>query len=333
MNQAPPKAKAPLRRSTVRLLKAGVSLTLLAFLFSRVEIAQLRDSLAAYRWPTLAWALVLLASGTMLSALRWWILLPEVSYGRLFRYSFIGQFYAFVLPGQLAGEAIKAWRISRGRADGPRIAASVMIDRLVGVIGLLVLGMVGLICSDQQVASRMLPLFIAASFGLLVILFVASSRRMGTWVMSPLRRISARFPRTVFLVDLFVTFLDSWRGYCARPLRLVASLLLGVLFQATAVLIYMLLAADMGISVAVCDWAWIVGVTSVAVLLPVSIAGIGLREGALVGCLAILSINNASAIALSVGVLAVMIAGALIGGTLDLGESASTSEAGGRDNQ
>jgi hypothetical protein len=93
------------------------------------------------------------------------------------------------------------------------------------------------------------------------------------------------------------------------------------------VLIYMLLATDMGINVSGFDWMWIVGVTSLAVLLPVSIAGIGLREGALVGCLAVLSVSTESSIALSIGVLAVVLAGALIGAALEVAESTSTSNA------
>jgi uncharacterized protein (TIRG00374 family) len=327
MNKTSPQGKTLLPRQTRTLLKIGISAALLTLLLTHVEIMQLRNSLAAYRWATLIGALFLLVLGTMLAALRWWILLPEVLYKRLLRYSFVGQFYALVLPGQLAGEAIKAWRISRGRADGPRIAASVIVDRLVGVIALLLLGLFGLSFSDQELASRLLPIFVVATLGLLSFLFVASSQSLGMLAMRTLRTISIRFPRTFSLVDLFATFLASWRGYLAQPLRLLSSLLLGILFQATVVLIYMLLATDMGINVSGFDWMWIVGVTSLAVLLPVSIAGIGLREGALVGCLAVLSVSTESSIALSIGVLAVVLAGALIGAALEVAESTSTSNA------
>jgi hypothetical protein len=85
--------------------------------------------------------------------------------------------------------------------------------------------------------------------------------------------------------------------------------------------VYYLLASDLLINVALADWMWIVSITSVAVLLPVSIAGIGLREGALISCLTYLSVDGELAIALSIGVLTMMLASALLGGLMDIRES------------
>lgn len=309
------------------LLKMAVSAGLLAWLFSRVDPQVLKQTLASFRPATLALALALTLTGTALAAFRWWLLLPETRYAYLLRYSFIGQFYAFLLPGQIAGEAVKAWRISRGRADGPRVAASVTIDRAIGLLGLLAVGQAGLLQSSQPPArALMLPfaLLLCALVMLLLFCGSAAAPRLSSRLLAPWLR---RWPRLEGVAKLWLAFLDAWRTYLKAPLRLLASLVVAVIFQLTVVSIYSTLAGNLGIRVAGVDWWWIVAITSVAVLLPVSFAGIGLREGALVGCLLALSVRNEPAIALSLGVFALMACGAIIGGVLDLLDRPPRSQA------
>lgn len=317
-------ASAPIggsRPVATLLLKAGVSVALLAVLLSRVDLAAVAAALGRYQPGTLCLGLALTLLGTGISALRWWILLPEVSYRQLLGYSFIGQFYAFVLPGQIAGEAVKAWRVSRGRADGPRIAASVMIDRLVGLNGLLLVGLAGLAASDHAITSRLLLPFAALLLALSLALLLAGLPRVARMLSHVLEAVARRFPRMQRLAELAAAFMSAWQAYCRAPGRLAISLLLGVLFQLAVVGIYYLLATDLSIDLAAADWMWVVGIASIAVLLPVSIAGIGLREGALIGCLAYLSVDGELAIALSIGVLAMMLTSALVGGLIDLRQS------------
>lgn len=309
------------RSITKLLLKVGVSVALLAVLLSRVDVSLVAISLERYRSSTLLSALALTLLGTLISALRWWILLPEVRYSQLLRYSFIGQFYAFVLPGQIAGEAVKAWRVSRGRADGPRIAASVMIDRLVGLNGLLLVGLVGLGISEYAITSRLLLPFTALLVVLSLILMLTSVPQVATIVSQTIMLTARRLRRLDPLAKVTSSFLTAWQTYCHAPVRLAISLLLGILFQLMVIGVYYLLASDLLINVALADWMWIVSITSVAVLLPVSIAGIGLREGALISCLTYLSVDGELAIALSIGVLTMMLASALLGGLMDIRES------------
>ena len=81
-----------------------------------------------------------------------------------------------------------------------------------------------------------------------------------------------------------------------------------------------ILGTNLGIALPLVDWAWIVGVMSLAVLLPLTIGGIGLREGALIGCLGFAGVPSESAIALSFGIFAVTLSGALAGGAVEFAE-------------
>jgi hypothetical protein len=79
-----------------------------------------------------------------------------------------------------------------------------------------------------------------------------------------------------------------------------------------------LLARNLGIDLPLADWAWIFGLVSLAVLVPLSIGGIGLREGALVGSLALLGVAGGKALALSFGVFAIALAGAMTGALCEI---------------
>jgi hypothetical protein len=67
------------------------------------------------------------------------------------------------------------------------------------------------------------------------------------------------------------------------------------------------------------DWCWIFGVLSVALFLPFSIAGVGVRDLTLVGLLGLMSVPPDKAMALSFYLLAVNIFIAGIGGVCEIG--------------
>jgi hypothetical protein len=115
-----------------------------------------------------------------------------------------------------------------------------------------------------------------------------------------------------------IRFTDAWRLILGRPLRLLSSLILGALFQILCVFYISFLAAEIGIDLSIADWCWIFGLVSVAVLLPVSIGGIGLREGAFAGFLSLFNVPLDKALALSLAVFSVSLIAVLVGGLLEL---------------
>lgn len=64
----------------------------------------------------------------------------------------------------------------------------------------------------------------------------------------------------------------------------------------------LMIAAEVGIELKMADWLWIFAVVSLAVLLPLSIGGIGIREGAFVGGLGYLNFSGKLALALSLAI-------------------------------
>lgn len=310
--------------SAMRLLgKILVGLCLLAVLLWRLDVHAIGGALARYRWPALLGALALMTASWPLAAARWKLFAQRFRFAYLLELSMIGQFYAVLLPGPLAGEVVKAYRIAKGNADAERLAASVAMDRIVGTISLLLVAASGLLLSHRELPSGLVPVFAASIGVLLASLFalqVGLVRKLATSCIGMLER--TRLARIAASLHRAV---DAWCEFGRDVPRLLLSLVLGIIFQLLSIGIMALLAANLEIAVPLADWAWISGFVSIVIMIPISVGGIGLREGALMGCLGYLGVPGETAMALSLGMFAVAVYGAVIGGILELIRHANPS--------
>lgn len=308
--------------------KVVVGASLIALLMARMDGETVLSAFRRYDVATLSMAAALTFFSVAVSSLRWKVLIPEVPFGRLLRYSFIGQFYSVVLPGQVAGEAVKAWKISRGALDPERLVASVLLDRVVGLIGLLLVATVGIAMSKDANSGRFLLPMAALAMTLVAGLFSLAVPAIYDLASRTISHVGARMPRLRRFTGRSLLFLAAWRAYSRAPRQLGLSLVFGVVFQLIGVGIYLLLARNVGIDIAVAPWMWIAAVTAIAVLLPLSIGGIGLREGALVVMLAQFGVPGESALALSLGILGIMLLVAFVGWIADVTDRSPAPEDG-----
>lgn len=302
-------------------LKAVVSVLLVALLLWRIDVAEVGRVLAVASPGLMALAALLFFLMHALNALKLRVLLPEQRAGRLLAYTLVAQLYALVLPGQLAGEAVKAYRLSRdegrGEADGGRIVSAVAFDKMTGIGGLLLLtggglavqsarfgdGLlvaVGLVLAGLVAAAGLLA-WAPARAALLTVLGFRAGPKREVWLLGPLRR-----------------FLDAWHAQARRPGRAALSVAGGIAVQVCAVAGSQALGLAVGIDQPFSVWCAVIGLMSVIVLMPVTVAGIGLREASLIGLLELVGVPHAQSLALGFGILAFQVLVALLGAVVDL---------------
>jgi uncharacterized membrane protein YbhN (UPF0104 family) len=94
-----------------------------------------------------------------------------------------------------------------------------------------------------------------------------------------------------------------------------------------------LLGDALGIKLQWVDWTVVYAGVSLLMLLPISVAGLGLREGGYVGLLALFGYKASAALSLSFAILGASLVAALVGGGLELveamGRARSAGAAGG----
>lgn len=306
-------------------LKALVSALLVALLLWRVDVAEVGRVLAVASPGLMALAGLLFFLMHVLNALKLRVLLPELRAGRLLAYTLVAQLYALLLPGQLAGEAVKAYRLSRdegrgqgqGEIGGGRIVSAVAFDKVTGIVGLLLLTGGGLAMQSARFGDGLLVgvgLVLAGLVAATVLLAWAPARAL----LLALLGWRAGPRREALLLGPLRRFLEAWRDQTRRPGRALLSVAGGIAVQVAAVAGSQALGLAVGIDQPFSVWGAVIGLMSVIVLMPVTVAGIGLREASLVGLLDLVGVPHAQSLALGFGILAFQVMVALLGAVIDL---------------
>ncbi|HCE42147.1 MAG TPA: hypothetical protein DET40_01195 [Lentisphaeria bacterium] len=315
------------KRSALYVLAAKILIT--AVLLSvcllnadvRMSIESLFSKIPYYNFLVAA-ALFLFAIAV--NTLKWKLLLPQYRFSQMFRLNLIGRYYSLLLPGQLFGDVAKGVILGRLDRDYEKVAASIVMDKLTGLAGMLLVALLGLLSADRIVSVNTTTAVVAAIAVCLLLIFALRLNPDSGLVA---KMESATRGKAVFAV--LAKLFSAWHSYSGRKLILLACILLGVFYQLIGVLIIMLFAGSLDIVLPFVDWCWIVGILGIALFIPLTIGGIGIREGTLIGVLGCLGIAVEQALALSFADFGLYIVFALVGGVLHL-KSFNNAEGGGR---
>jgi uncharacterized membrane protein YbhN (UPF0104 family) len=288
-------------RPAVLATKVIVSGVLLFVVVRRLDFGLVFEAVGRLTPGTVITAAALYILAHVLSGVKLQMVMPGRPLSDLIRYTFVALYYGTVLPGQLLGDAMKAYRLVRPEDDWASVAAAVMVDKITGLAALLLLTGLALLVDSRGFPAA----FPATSFALLAGLILA--------LLLPL--IVSRLPNA--LDSALGRFLWAWHNSVGEWWPLFASFLTGIAFQVLAVIVVAYLGAGMGISLSFAAWVAVVGLVSLVLLLPITVAGVGLREGGLVVLLGFVSVAPADAVALSFVLLGYTIFGAVVGAVAD----------------
>ncbi len=307
------------------VVKLIISVVLLVLVVRQGSWEVMYQALQGFTGTTLALVTLLEIAALGVAALRWKLLLPDQSLSTLFRYTLVGQLYALILPGQLAGDVMKTVRFSYGSdTSGARIASSVVIDKINGFLSVLLILGVGLVYGTVQQGWMYGAPALLLSILLVGVLGVGKYVVVHESFIRVLRYVAIRHPSLAVWCARGESILRAYTAQLRNGWALIGNVLLGCVFQILAIGITMVCASALGIHVGFFEWCWIFGVISLAVALPITVAGIGVREGLFVYYLVALGVSYNAALTLSLAILAVQGAAACVGGLCELWSIHST---------
>jgi len=250
------------------------------------------------------------------SAFKLQLIMPAVPVATLIRIALISQFYSYFFLGQASGEAAKIYMLSRasGKLSGSMV--SVIADRLTSFIGLLIVSIVGFGFSPSTYPHRLQEL----SLIFLAVLTIAllALRHDVAFLLAEriVVRIEQSMPRLKSIVGPLREAIEQWHVSVRNIYRVLAGVSIGAIVHIGNVSVVMILASGVGIEINFFDWCWIVGIMSVAGLVPITIGQVT-AYGTMVALLQLFKIPVADALAVSVLILAVNFVTALIGALLE----------------
>jgi len=297
---SPISGRSPAWRNWIPVSRFVFALAAGALLFWFVDLRSLGEALTQLTAARLATVVLMFLISCAVAIAKWRLLLPEIAGSILARFFFVGLFYSQILPGQLAGEAVKAYRLGAGRAMLARAAASVIVDRLTGLIGLSMVTVGGLLWSNSIAESReyLIGLMFLGLLGFIGILFAVRIEPLYETVHRLGERFTGRTGRVAGLVRGAIKMSAAWRSYSNNLGRLCANVLFGIVFQLIGGGIVFTLASALAYPISFSDACWVLGIVSIAVLLPISFGGLGVRELSFVGLLHLIHMPNDRALAL-----------------------------------
>jgi uncharacterized membrane protein YbhN (UPF0104 family) len=282
------------------LLRIAVSVSLLAVLALRTNWQQMDQAFQRLHFTRWLAALAIYLAAQMISAVRWQALARPLGFGgALWRYGafyFIGMFFNMMLPTSVGGDVVRAWYLDHRRGKRLHALVSVLVDRASGLLVLL-----GLACVAMAFCPVILPPWVSWA-----VWATAAAALAGILLLPFLHRWTSRFDRPHRLLRAVAVY----RHY---PGLLLGTGILSLFVQGANVVIVWIIGDAMGLKIPP-SYYWIfVPMVTLLTMLPVSLNGMGIREGSTILFLTPVNVADTDAFWLSILWFTVFVAASLMG--------------------
>ncbi len=229
---------------------------------------------------------------------RWHLITRQVGgvlpIGSSYSGTLVSFFFSQGLPSSVGGDVQRIWWL-KARHDIPvgQAARSVLLDRVAGLVSLLILCAVSVVLLERRVDSEifdrlgtLLMITIAGGLGILALAVVPFRYGVSQW----LRTLSDRMPKrfSQFLLWL-VAFRENFVGL--RPGPATAIMLIGVTIHLVSVALGYVVTRDLVLGLTFLDCVALIAPALLLSYLPISIAGWGVREASLIGAFSLMGVS------------------------------------------
>lgn len=294
------RAQRTWRTRTVVAARIVLGVLLLGLLCWKVDWRTLGAVLTDLRVAALVGTALAGALQLVLVGVRWRILLAalgvRIPLSTAVSAIWQGWFFSQFLPTQVGGDVYRAYLVGRRTSQGVLVATSVLVDRILGMIALL------LFCALGAAASPSLSQTRAASFSLALLgaLVIAATVMLFSLPAlllpvagegEPTGSLRARFWRVLGKLQ------EAARTYQTARGALLAACGVSALVQVVSITWAYLAFEAVRHSISWADATAVVNLGTLVGMIPVSIAGLGVQEGTWVGLARAVGVPQENALA------------------------------------
>jgi glycosyltransferase 2 family protein len=296
---------------TIRIV---ASIAMLGYLAVRLATSGTEDLLPDWNASTLGWlsaAVGVTVLGIVLSAVRWQRVLAAIGLpariGTLVWTYLASLFVGNFLISTIGGDVLRVTRLSKDNGSSPGTFASVVLERLTGWVVLPLITIAALLINPHlwtvDKATRVALLIAMITLVLLVVvLFLAAHPKVGGRMAS--NEGWRRFTGAIHLG------LERFRHH---PMAAAEVLVAGFVYQLAVVVAAFLAVRALGIHIGFTAVLAFMPVVAIVQVLPITIGGLGVREGAFALFLHDLGVGSDKAIALGLLLYGINLAASLLG--------------------
>ncbi len=317
------------RRLLMILLKVGLSFGLLAWVLYRVNPDHLVARMLAVDPRWLGLAALTFAASNVLGALQWGRLL-ELSGVRLpllkvLSFYWVGLFFSNVLPANVGGDVVRIVDVTRSTGSKRSAVGATLLDRIIGFVAISLLGVIALPMVPLS-GTGMLLWLVVLLFSMVTVVLCLTVYRRG--VLGFAERWVSRIEFLSF-GRRYTALADELHSYRRHTGSLLVLVSLAFVIQVLRVLVHVMVARGLGMTLPAAWFFVIVPILAVVVVLPISIAGLGVRETAAVGLFGRVGVTPTVAVVHQLSTFFLTLAVNLIGGVLFIARSVRRPALGG----
>lgn len=180
----------------------------------------------------------------------------------------IGSFFNTLLPGIIGGDAVKAYYLYKETGNSGIAMASVFMDRYVGFVSLMFITLIALPFGISYIKGTELEYL----FPGIVLAFIAGS----------IAFFRLRIGGSIKMLREFYSFFDAYRDFNKSSMVLLKSLILSVIIQIMNMMAVYIISHGLGIGISFLSIMLFIPLIVTVSMVPLSISGLGVREGAFV---------------------------------------------------
>jgi glycosyltransferase 2 family protein len=282
------------------VLKILVSIGLIVLLAFRVDFNQAWARIQYISLPFVAFVLLYYTGLQWLSCLRWQVVLRSINHStpmsNLLSSYFAGMFLNIFLPGALGGDVYRVYRIARATKDSEAAIVSVFIERFTGLAALSTIAIIGLPPVFIMVGRwDIILLFFACVSSLVGVVLLVISPKLLHWAEPILQKL-----KLGSLLNRLAKIQILMKQFAQHRQALFFSLGLSFLLQLGIVYYHYLIAQQLKIPISFFELLVFIPIIVVITLLPISLGGLGLKEGLWVYLFSRVGLTSEQALLLSI---------------------------------
>lgn len=256
-------------------IKLAITLIIFFVIFRSIDVDKFLFVVSKSNGLFLLFALLFQYLSTLLASYRWFLIMKTLKYSQdfffFYRSYFKGTFFNQALPSTIGGDAIRVLDIIKAKGNKKRAFFDVLIDRVIGLFGLVLLSLIANLFQPDLLPKDLFILLIMLSlggiFGVFALLYLS-------W--------APFFKRYKFL-KLFFDLSIRFRIILKNKKRFFTQAALSMFVHLLAVASFYMIAVSISFEADFTVFLSIVPAVLLISIVPVSLAGWGIRESAMIG--------------------------------------------------
>lgn len=288
------------KKTGLKIFKIFLSISLISIIIYSIDWDYAKGALSKANYYLIMLSVIITLLIQILMVYKWSILITtkdsNISVWKLFNINMIAAFLGLFIPSSLSTDLLRGFYLARVNLNKTSSITSILIDRFIGIISLLLFGLVGVLLSKNLFGNlNLIPYLV-----IIAILFVFPIILLFNNLFTEyFKKIINKLTYKNINVKIIKTY-DSLIAFKKHPLKLFFSFLISSLVQFLRIARVYIIALAFNVNVDFYYFFIVVPIVIIVIMVPISIGGLGVREGALVALLKLVGVEVNDAILISI---------------------------------